>query len=249
MHAFAWLVLAVSAPAGSPPATRTVYRCVADGTVSLATAKEPGSRCTAVTFDANAAKLPDLWGGAGARRGVLYEYTGADGGRYLSTRERPGGARVLAFAVPAPPGSRAHAGLGDPGPPRWDVFARPFRDAAKATGMDEAWLRAIAHAESGFDAGAVSPKGAVGVMQLMPDTAAGYEVTDRADANQSIHAGARHLRELMRRYDGDLPRVAAAYNAGPDVVDAYGGVPPYAETRAYVEKVLALHARYRATAP
>ena len=81
------------------------------------------------------------------------------------------------------------------------------------------------------------------------DTAAGYEVTDRADANQSIHAGARHLRDLIRRYRGDLARVAAAYNAGPDVVDEYGGVPPYAETRAYVEKVLALHARYRATAP
>ena len=140
-------------------------------------------------------------------------------------------------------------GLGDPGPPRWDVFRRPFRDAAKASGVDESWLRAIAHAESGFDAGAVSPKGAVGVIQLMPDTAAGYEVTDRTDANQSIHAGARHLRDLMRRFGGDLRRVAAAYNAGAEVVDRYGGVPPYAETQAYVEKVAALHAAYRATAP
>ena len=248
MHPTALLLL-VAATTATPPATRTVYRCVADGTVSLATAKEPGSRCTAITFDANAAKLPDLWRGAGARRGVLYEYTAADGTTYLSTRERTGGERVLAFAVPAPPGSRAHPGLGDPGPPRWDVFPRPFRDAARATGVDEAWLRAIAHAESGFDAAAVSPKGAVGVMQLMPDTAAAYEVTDRTDANQSIHAGARHLRDLVRRYRGDLRRVAAAYNAGAEAVDAHRGVPPYAETQAYVEKVVALVAGYRATAP
>ena len=133
--------------------------------------------------------------------------------------------------------------------PRWDVFRRPFRDAAQSTGVDEAWLRAIAHAESGFDAAAVSPKGAVGVMQLMPDTAAAYEVTDRTDANQSIHAGARHLRDLVRRYRGDLRRVAAAYNAGTEAVDAHRGVPPYAETQAYVEKVVALVAGYRATAP
>ena len=119
----------------------------------------------------------------------------------------------------------------------------------QSTGVDEAWLRAIAHAESGFDAAAVSPKGAVGVMQLMPDTAAAYEVTDRTDANQSIHAGARHLRDLVRRYRGDLRRVAAAYNAGAEAVDAHRGVPPYAETQAYVEKVVALVAGYRATAP
>ena len=94
MHPTALLLL-VAATMAAPPATRTVYRCVADGTVSLATAQEPGSRCTAITFDANAAKLPDLWRGADPRRGVLYEYTAADGSTYLSTRERAGGERVL----------------------------------------------------------------------------------------------------------------------------------------------------------
>lgn len=239
-------------PAGAaevapPAATRTIYRCTRDGTVSLSTAPEPGSRCAKKTFDANAAKLPDLWGVPGAQRGVLWERQ-QDGVTVYGTRELPGAVRVLAFAVPAPPGSPAHAGIVDPGPPRWDMYRQPFRDAAKLTGVDEAWLRAIAHVESGYLADAVSPKGAVGVMQLMPDTAADYEVTDRTDPNQSIQAGARHLRDLIRRYPGDLRKVAAAYNAGAEAVDQYGGVPPYAETQAYVEKAITLLARYRDSA-
>src|SRR5687768_4129255 len=228
-------------------ATRTVYRCVAGGTVSLASAPEPGSKCEAITFPADSPKLPDLWRTGAGRNGVLWQRQ-QDGRTVYSTRELPGSVRVLAFTVPAPPGSKAHTGLGNLGPPRWDVMRESFRDAARSTGVDEAWLRAIAHAESGFDAAAESGSGAVGVMQLMPDTAADYEVTDRRDANQSIHAGARHLRDLMRRYPDDLRRVAAAYNAGASVVDAYGGVPPYAETQAYVEKTLELHRRYREAA-
>ena len=237
-----------AAPATAPaPATRTVFRCLRDGTVSLATAPEPGSRCRPVTFDANAAKLPDLWGVPGAQRGVLWQRQ-QDGKTVYGTRELPGSVRVLAFSVPAPPGSPAHAGLGNLGAPRWDVYRQPFRDAARLTGVDEAWLRAIAHVESGFQADAVSPKGAVGVMQLMPDTAADYDVTDRTDANQSIQAGARHLRMLSRRYPDDLRKVAAAYNAGATAVDEYRGVPPYAETMAYVEKAILLHRRYREAA-
>jgi soluble lytic murein transglycosylase-like protein len=239
-------VVATPPPAPTAPAaTRTVYRCVAGGTVSLATAPEPGSRCTAITFDANAAKLPDLWRMSGAQRGVLYEYTRTDGSTYLSTRKRADGVRVLAFSVPAPPGSPAHRGLADPGPPRWDLFRAEFAAAAKLSGVDEAWLRAIAHVESGYRADALSPKGAQGVMQLMPDTAAEFEVTDPLDPNQSILAGALHLRDLIRRYPNDLTRVAAAYNAGASAVDQYDGVPPYAETQAYVETVVALHKRYR----
>ena len=258
LPALAWAVLFVGAPtatgadnapaATTTAATRTVYRCLAGGTVSLATAPEPGSRCTAITFPADSPKLPDLWRTGADQRGILWQRQ-QDGRTVYSTRELPGSVRVLAFSVPAPPGSKAHAGLGNLGTPRWDVFREPFRDAARSTGVDEAWLRAIAHAESGFDADAESPRGAVGVMQLMPDTAADYEVTDRRDPNQSIHAGARHLRDLIRRYPGDLRKVAAAYNAGASVVDAYDGVPPYVETQAYVEKTLELHRRYREAAP
>jgi hypothetical protein len=229
----------------APTATRTVYRCTANGTVSLATAPEPGSRCKPITFDANAAKLPDLWQLSGAQRGVLYEYTRDDGSTYLSTRKRDGGERVLAFSVPAPPGSPAHRGLADPGPPRWDLMRSEFAAAARVSGVDEAWLRAIAHVESGYRSDALSPKGAQGVMQLMPEIVAAFEVSDPYDPNQSIQAGALHLRDLIRRYPHDLPRVAAAYNAGSGAVDQYDGVPPFAETQAYVETVVALHRKYR----
>jgi soluble lytic murein transglycosylase-like protein len=112
--------------------------------------------------------------------------------------------------------------------------------------VDDAWLRAVAHAESGFDSHALSPKGAQGVMQLTPEIARQYGVHDPFASGESIRAGARHLRALMRRYRNDLTLAAAAYNAGIGAVSRFGGVPPYAETQAYVAKVAALHERYRA---
>jgi hypothetical protein len=241
----ALLLAGAAASAAEPAATRTVYRCVRDGSVSLASAPEPGSRCTANTYDANAAKLPDLWRLPGAQRGQLYQRQ-QDGRTVFSTRKLPGSTPVLAFSIPAPPGAKAHAGLGQLGAPRLDVFRAEFQSASRLTGVDESWLRAIAHVESGFDAGAVSPKGAQGVMQLMPDTAAAWQVTDPFNANQSIQAGARELRQLSLAYDGELARVAAAYNAGAGTVAKYGGMPPYAETQQYVANVLALDESYRA---
>ena len=111
--------------------------------------------------------------------------------------------------------------------------------------MDEAWLRTIAHVESYYDAGALSDKGAKGVMQLMPDVIAAWGVDDPWSAAQSILAGARQLRALEARYEGDLVLVAAAYNAGVGAVEQHGGVPPYPETREYVAKVEILYPRYR----
>lgn len=235
---FALLLLAMPAQA------RTVYRCVRDGTVSLSTAPEPGSRCEAKEFDDSAAKLPNLWGSLGVVSGHLYERQ-QDGRAVYGTRELPGAVKVLSFTVKTPEAEPAHAGLGPLGPPRLDRHDAQFRDAAKASGVDDAWLRAIAHAESGFDEKAVSPKNARGVMQLMPDTLREQGVKDPFSPAQSIAAGARHLRGLFKRYGGDLSLVAAAYNAGVGTVARYGGIPPYAETQDYVARVLALHARYR----
>ncbi|WP_408952501.1 lytic transglycosylase domain-containing protein [Lysobacter sp. Hz 25] len=223
---------------------RTVYRCVRDGTVSLATAPEPGSRCVAKEFDDNAAKLPNLWGEMGVINGNLYERQ-QDGKTVYSTRKLPGSVRVMGFTVETPPGEPAHPGLGKVGKAQLDKFPAQFRSAAKASGVDDAWLRAIAHAESGFDAKAVSSKGAQGVMQLMPETAKEYGVLDPFSSTESINAGARHLKALMRRYKGDLMLVAAAYNAGIGTVARYGGVPPYRETQEYIAKVQALHQRYQ----
>ena len=242
-----WLLPAVLLLAAILPVAqaRTVYRCVRDGTVSLSTAPEPGSRCKAHAIADDAAVVPNLWGALGVVQGTLYERQ-QDGRTVYGTRKLPGSTRVFGFTVRTPPGSPAHAGLGTPGKPRTDVYAAQFRAAARATGVDDAWLRAIAHAESGFDARALSPKGAQGVMQLLPSVAREYGVRDPYSVQQSIGAGARHLQQLKRRYHDDLSLVAAAYNAGVGAVARYGGVPPYAETRAYVARVQALHAAYRA---
>jgi soluble lytic murein transglycosylase-like protein len=110
--------------------------------------------------------------------------------------------------------------------------------AAVAASVEPDLLRAVIVVESGFNARAVSKKGAVGLMQLMPATAQLYGAADRYDATQNIHAGARYLQSLIKRYDNDLRLVLAAYNAGEDAVDRCGRcIPAYAETQAYVPKV------------
>jgi soluble lytic murein transglycosylase-like protein len=110
--------------------------------------------------------------------------------------------------------------------------------AAVAASVEPDLLRAVIVVESGFNARAVSKKGAVGLMQLMPATAHLYGAADRYDATQNIHAGARYLQSLIKRYDNDLRLVLAAYNAGEDAVDRCGRcIPAYAETQAYVPKV------------
>lgn len=103
-------------------------------------------------------------------------------------------------------------------------------------------LRAVIVVESGFDAGARSPKGAVGLMQLMPATAQAYGAEDLADPRQNVEAGTRFLRDLLDRYQDDLELVLAAYNAGETAVERYGRrIPPFAETRRYVPKVLRVY--------
>ncbi|MFC0676782.1 lytic transglycosylase domain-containing protein [Lysobacter korlensis] len=238
-------VLALAMVAGTVEA-RTVYRCERDGTVSLSTAPEPGSRCEPREVADDAVSLPNLWGALGIVKGTLYERI-EDGRPVYGTRPLPGSKRVLGFTVqtPPPPPS-APTPAADSAPARLDRYPAQFRAAARRAGVDEALVRAVAHAESGFDPVAVSPKGALGVMQLMPATARELGVQDPFAPAQSIDGGARHLRQLLRRYGGNLELVAAAYNAGVGAVTRHGGVPPYAETREYIRRVLALHARYRA---
>ncbi len=243
-HRPALALLLLCAAIGAADA-RTVYRCMRDGTVSLATVPEPGSKCVAKVVDDNAAMLPNLWGNLGVFSGTLYEWPAPDGSLVYTTRRMPGARPYLKFTVATPPSSPAHEGLGEVGTPRLHVHAATFRKAAKVRKIDDAFLRAIAHAESGFDQDAVSPKGAQGLMQLMPDVQRDYGVRDPFDPAQSIDAAARHLRGLLARYKGDYALAAAAYNAGIGTVTRYGGIPPYAETIAYVAKVQALHARYR----
>jgi soluble lytic murein transglycosylase-like protein len=110
--------------------------------------------------------------------------------------------------------------------------------AARKHGLDPALVLAVVHVESAFRPQAVSPKGAQGLMQLMPFTAKEMGVEDAFDPEQNLDGGARYLRLLLARYKGDVTRALAAYNAGPGAVDRHRGVPPYRETRQYVRRVL-----------
>lgn len=112
-------------------------------------------------------------------------------------------------------------------------------------GVDRAIIKAIVHAESAFDPKAVSPKGARGLMQLMPATAKRYGVRKITDPAENLHGGTRYLRDLLKMFRNDLPRALAAYNAGEGAVRKYRGIPPYAETRNYVRRVMQLRRLYR----
>ncbi|SFM34723.1 lytic transglycosylase domain-containing protein [Marinobacter zhejiangensis] len=128
------------------------------------------------------------------------------------------------------------------------LFRSPYQSeiqtAAREYDVDPALVRAVIHAESAFNSQAVSPKGAQGLMQLMPGTARELDVSNALDAAENIRGGVLYLARMLDRFDNDVTLATAAYNAGPGAVDRFDGIPPYAETQAYVERVGILHRRY-----
>lgn len=126
------------------------------------------------------------------------------------------------------------------------AYESEIASAAREFGVEEAIVRAIIHAESSFNPVALSHAGAMGLMQLMPATARRFGVSDAYDAAQNIRGGVQYLAFLLKRYQGNLTLAAAGYNAGEGAVDRNGGVPPYAETQRYVQRVGVLAERYRA---
>ena len=124
-------------------------------------------------------------------------------------------------------------------------FQREIKAAAELTAVEESLIRAIIHAESAYQVDAQSPKGAQGLMQLMPATQQELHVSDPFNPALNIDGGARYLSDLLLEFDGDITLAAAAYNAGSGAVRKYGGVPPYEETREYVRRVRILYRRYR----
>jgi soluble lytic murein transglycosylase-like protein len=127
-----------------------------------------------------------------------------------------------------------------------DRYAPLVKKVAREHSLDQALLQAMIAAESGFDPRAVSRKGAIGLMQLMPETARRYGVRNLYDPAENIQGGAKYLRDLMRKFNNDLSLTLAAYNAGEDAIIQYGNrIPPYRETLQYVPRVLTLYRQYQ----
>lgn len=205
--------------------------------------REPGhSAATSAAADRAADKV---------LRGAVYRVVRADGSvEYTNLRPagRHGHAVTMLFTYIATcVACNVHSTI------RWGsvplnltAYARVIRAASVEYGVDEAFLRAIIHAESAFNPRAMSIKGAQGLMQLMPGTASDMGVLDAFDSDQNIRGGARYLSLLLRDFHGNERLAAAAYNAGPGAVQRYQGVPPYAETQVYVDRVDTLRKRYGA---
>jgi soluble lytic murein transglycosylase-like protein len=199
--------------------------------------------------DAEAAPATAIAPSTKVLRGAVYRVVGHDGTvEYTNLPPRGRKAATLLFSYIATCAAcDLHSTI------RWGRVAlnlTAYNDTIRAAsleyGVDEAFLRAIIHAESAFNPRALSIKGAQGLMQLMPGTASDMGVLDAFDAEQNIRGGARYLGLLLQDFHGNERLAAAAYNAGPGAVQRYNGVPPYAETKVYVERVGTLRQRYGA---
>jgi len=124
-------------------------------------------------------------------------------------------------------------------------FEPIIQSCAKEFGVDCSLVKAVIHAESGYNPNAVSPKGAQGLMQLMPSTAKGLKVADTMNPSDNIRGGVRYLRFLLDTFKGNEELALAAYNSGLNKVAKYGGIPPYQETRQYVSRVMSYRNSYR----
>jgi soluble lytic murein transglycosylase-like protein len=159
----------------------------------------------------------------------------------LASAQSSAGAGVTAPAHPAAVPTTLRGGAATP-------YDAQITAASTKYGIDPALLKGLIRQESNFNASARSGAGAQGLTQLMPGTAASLGVIDASDPAQAIDGGAKYLKQQLDRFGGDVSKALAAYNAGPGAVAKYGGVPPYAETQNYVQKVLGYAADYEGTA-
>jgi len=154
-------------------------------------------------------------------------------GRVVLLREPDGTPRIVNY-----PGRPGRGTVPRVSASRRDTLWPYVEQTARAHGVDPELVDLVIRMESGYNPNAVSPKGARGVMQLMPATARQYGVRDVFDPHDNIGGGVRYLRDLLGRYGNDVTRALAAYNAGPEAVARHDGVPPYRETRNYVAAIL-----------
>ncbi len=181
-------------------------------------------------------------------RGAVYKLTRANGiTEYTNVRPSRGAYQLLFTYISTCFACNVHSTV------NWNstalnrvAYNKEVAAAAIEFGVDPALLRAVIHAESAFNPNAISTAGAQGLMQLMPGTASDLGVNNPFDVTQNIRGGAQYLAGLLKQFKGDERMATAAYNAGAQNVTKYNGVPPFDETRVYVDRVATLHQRYRA---
>jgi soluble lytic murein transglycosylase-like protein len=174
---------------------------------------------------------------ASVARADIYSFVDDSGVTHFSNVPVDGRYRLLLAAPP-----EKHTVQAENWPAKSAIFEPIIQRAAHAQEVHPELVRAVIVVESAFNPRAVSPRGAIGLMQLRPATARRYGVSDPFDPEQNIAAGAHYLRDLLARYGNNLELTLAAYNAGEDAVERYGNtVPPFAETRHYVPTVLRIY--------
>lgn len=195
---------------------------------------ESSRRGRAAAFVALATLLVLAGAGRAEAQAVLYRYVDERGVVHFT--DTPADARWAKVSLRKPMGPS----IDRKRPSDYDPV---IQRTARMHGLPPALVKAVIRAESNFDPAARSHKGAIGLMQLMPGTAREMGVEDPWEAEENVRGGTRYLRTMVNRY-GDVKLALAAYNAGPDAVDRYGGVPPYRETQEYVQRVLAYYRKY-----
>jgi len=235
------------ATAPAPAAAGAVTAAATQGTATAATATAtPAGAGTSSPRKARFVRM-------GAS--TTYSYVDANGVRNYSNRRPKGVANVSVSRVEYPIfeietcfacGVQPKVNFGKV-TLNTSAYQAEIAAAARDFGVEEAIVRAIIHAESAYRPNALSRVGAQGLMQLMPATARRFGVSNAFDAGQNIRGGVQYLSWLLKRFNGNLTLAAAGYNAGEGAVDRHKGVPPYSETRRYVERVGMLADRYRAT--
>jgi soluble lytic murein transglycosylase-like protein len=206
----------------------------------------PAQNPTAETGDAVAAAPSTTGKDVEVRRGAVYKVTRANGVvEYTNMRPNRGGYQLLFTYISTCYACNVHSTI------NWtstalnlNAYRAEVAAAATEFGVDPSLLRAVIHAESAFNPNAISGKGAEGLMQLIPGTASDMGVNNPFDVTQNIRGGAQYLAGLLKQFNGDERMATAAYNAGPQNVLKYNGVPPFDETRVYVDRVATLRQRY-----
>lgn len=177
-------------------------------------------------------------------RADIYRYEDPDGTLHFT--DAPTDKRFKVFMRDIKKDKKLRTAFKLPGYARNPAEFEPIIESCSLQyGVDKSLVKAVIHAESGYNPGAISPKGAQGLMQLMPKTAQGLKVADCFNPQDNIRGGVRYLKFLLDTFKGDESLALAAYNAGMGNVAKYGGIPPFPETRSYVSKVLSYRNSYR----